>query len=278
MLIEKESCWSLIRIDTKNIIVTHQILDKIYKVLSDFEQKYSRFIPWNFLHVLNINWKAIIDDEFKTIFRVCNLINKKTSWFFDITLLPFLENYGYWIEKTKLKEVFWMDKIEIIWNEVFLKDSVKLDFGSVWKGYLVDKIGNILSKEVDDFIIDFGWDIKIGKQIEKVWLEDPYDDKKLIGKILLSAESLASSSAQKRQFWNHNHLINPILKDSKSDKIAIYVKHKLAVFADAYSTALFVTPLEKTLEILEETSWLEALIIARNWEIYKTSWFDAEIY
>lgn len=278
MLIQRESCWSIIKINTFDKVITTHTLDKIYKTLYDFEQKYSRFIPWNFLHILNHSWKAKIDEEFQTLFRVCSMINKKTSWFFDITILPFLENNGYGIEKNKLKEVFWMDKIEINLDEVILNDWVKIDFWSVWKGYLVDVVSSILSKEMDEYIVDFGWDIKIWKQGEKVGLEDPYDHKKIIWTITLSQESIASSSAQKRQFWNHNHLVNPIAKDSKSDKIAIYIKHKLAVFADAYSTALFVTPLEKSLSILENTSWLEALIITKNGEIYKTNWFDAEIY
>jgi thiamine biosynthesis lipoprotein ApbE len=278
MLIEKQSCWSLIVIDTKDNNLSSQTLDKIEKTLYDFEQKYSRFIPWNFLHVLNHTWKSKLDEEFKTLFRVCDLLNKQTNWFFDITVLPFLENNGYGIEKDKLVESYWMDKIEIIWDEIILKNDVKIDFWAIWKGYLVDSIYAILSKEISDFSINFGWDIKIWNQREKVWLEDPYDDKKLIGEIYLSWCSLASSSAQKRQFWTYNHLVNPISKDTKSDKIAIYIKHKLAIFADAYSTALFVTPLEKALEILEKTSELEALIIAKNGEIYKTSWFDAEIY
>lgn len=278
MIIEKESCWSIIKIDTKNNILNQNILDKIYLILDNFEKKYSRFIVWNFLYNLNKSWKSIIDDEFKTLFRVCDVLNKVTNWFFDITILPFLENYGYWIEKLNLDENIWMDKIKIIWNEVFLKEWVKIDFWSIWKGYLVDQIYNLLIKEIDFFTINFWWDIRVGKQDEIIWLEDPFDDKKIIWEIKVSEESICSSNWQKRKFWEFHHLINPFSKKSQNNKISVYIKHKIATLADAYSTAIYITPLEKSLEIIEKTKWLEALIIAKNWEIYKSNWFNAIIY
>lgn len=278
MLIEKESCGSIIKIDTKENTINHNILSQIYSILDNFEKKYSRFIKWNFLYKLNKSWKSVIDSEFKTLFRVSDFLNKASSWYFDITVLPFLENYWYWIEKSRLKENFWMNKIKIIWEEVFLKDWVKIDFWAIWKGYLVDKIYNLLIKELDIFSINFGWDIKIAKQEEIVWLEDPFDDKKIIWEIIISEESLCSSSWEKRKFWHHNHIINPFIKDSQSDKISVYIKHKLATLWDAYSTALFVTPIEKSLEIIEKTPWLEALIISKSWEIYKSCWFNAILY
>ena len=54
------------------------------------------------------------------------------------------------------------------------------------------------------------------------------------------------------------------------DKIAIYLTHKLSSFSDIFSTALFVTPLKKSIQILNDTDWLEWMIISKNWEIFKT--------
>lgn len=278
MILEKQSCWSIIKIDTKNSILDESIINKIYLTLDDFENKYSRFIKWNFLYNLNEFWKSSIDNEFKAIFKVCDFLNKTSNWYFDITVLPFLENFWYWIEDKKIKENFWMQNIEIIWDEIFLKNDVKIDFWAIWKGYLVDRIYDILSKEIDFFTIDFGWDTKVGKQLEIVWLEDPFDSKKIIWEIQVKEESICSSSSQKRQFWEHNHLVNTVSKDTKSDKLAIYTKHKLATLADAYSTALFVCPLELSIKLIEQNKNLEAMIILKNWEIFKSDWFDVKLY
>lgn len=86
--------------------------------------------------------------------------------------------------------------------------------------------------------------------------------------------AIASSSGNKRKFSQGHHLMNPKKGESQGDKIAVYVTHKLGVFADIFSTALFVTPLKKSLEILEKTPWLEALIIWSDGKIFKSQGFN----
>ena len=88
MILEKESCWSLIKIDTKDNILDENLINDIYLLLDNFEKKYSRFIKWNFLYNLNKSWKSSIDDEFKTIFRVCKFLNSSSNWYFDIKAIP----------------------------------------------------------------------------------------------------------------------------------------------------------------------------------------------
>jgi thiamine biosynthesis lipoprotein len=201
-----------------------------------------------------------------------------TNWYFDITVLPFLENFWYGIEKEKLDQNFWMENIEIIDNNIILRNQVKIDLWSIWKWYLVDYIYHILKNRMDNFTIDFWWDIRVWNQKEIIWLEDPFNDKKIIWEIIISNESICSSNWQKRNFWDNHHLINPITKTSQNDKVAVYVKHKSATLADWYSTALFVSPLNLALEIIEKTKWLEAMIISDKWEIYKSVWFDVKLY
>jgi thiamine biosynthesis lipoprotein ApbE len=55
-----------------------------------------------------------------------------------------------------------------------------------------------------------------------------------------------------------------------NDKIAVYVKHPLASLADAYSTALFVAPLDIAIAMIEANKNLEALMILQDGEIYKS--------
>ena len=44
MYLEKESCGSIIKIDTKNTVLEEEMVTYIYQILNTFEQKYSRFI------------------------------------------------------------------------------------------------------------------------------------------------------------------------------------------------------------------------------------------
>ena len=133
-------------------------------------------------------------------------------------------------------------------------------------------IYNILDKKIDNFVINFWGDIRI-KWEKIVHLEDPKDETKIIGSIILNNSSIASSAWNKRIFWSSHHLLNAKSGRSQDDKLAVFVHHKLACFADIFATTLFVCPLEKSLEILSSIPGLEAMIIAENWEIYKSKWF-----
>ncbi|MDD2870423.1 MAG: FAD:protein FMN transferase [Candidatus Gracilibacteria bacterium] len=278
MLLEIKSLGSILKINTFDIDINPELIKKIKNKISSFESKYSRFLNDNFLHKLNESGKSNIDEEFKTLFRVSKMLNNLSKGYFDITVLPLLENLGYGIEKQKQIESFGMSNIEINENTITLKNNVKIEFGSLGKGYIVDYIYGLLRQEIQKFTIDFGGDIKVGNQKELVGLEDPMNNNKIIGEIILSNESLCSSNGQKRHFGKNHHLINPFLNSSQNDKISVYVKHKSATLADGFSTALFVTPLELSIEILEKTQGLEGMIITQNGEIFKSKGFDVKLY
>lgn len=275
MIFEKEALWSILKIITNNEI-DNNILNKIINFVDIFENKYSRFIKNNFLYNLNKYWESIIDKDFLTLFNLSKTLYKLTDWYFDITIWNILTEYWYW-KQYNTNNIIWFENIILNWNQINL-NWTNIDFWALWKWYIIDNIYDFLINNYDDFIIDFGWDIKVWNIEKNIWLEDPIDEKKLIWLIKVQNLSFASSSWNKRKFWNNHHLINPKNKLSQNDKISIYLTHKSACIADWFSTALFVTPLEKSLKILKKIDWLEWLIISKNWEIYKSKWFNVELY
>lgn len=253
-----------------------QLVQECFKMVDLFEQKYSRFIDGNFLSELNKNKSSQIDAEFLSILKLCLKVSKLTKGYFDITLLPVLENLGYGIAVNIQNESLWYENIIIKDNTINLKNEVSLDIWAIGKWYMVDKIYNVLKHKVEAFTINFGWDIRV-KWTQKIELEDPANRDKTIGNMEISNASIASSAGNKRVFWSSHHLINAKTKESQNDKIALYVTHKLSSFSDIFSTALFVTPLELSLKILEQTPWLEALIIASDGVMYKSRWFNCNL-
>ncbi len=268
--------WSRLSITIHAEDIDKNIVDHCFSETEKFEKKYSRFIKWNYLYELNKNKSSQIDREFLSVINLCKKVSDITGWIFDITILPLLENIGYWIEKDKLEENIWYKNIEINWQKIILNNGASIDIWAVWKWYMVDKIYNILDTHFQSFIIDFWGDIRI-KWKENIFLEDPNDDKKVIWSIELDDISIASSSATKRKTSIWHHLISAKEKQSQNDKIAVYVTHKLSSFSDIFSTALFVCPLEKSIEILNKIDWLEGLIIAKNGEIYKSRGFNCKL-
>ncbi len=245
--------------------------EKCFQFVSEFEQTYSRFIPGNYLDQLNTQKNSAITQEFFSIIQLCQKVSDMTDGYFDITLLPLLENKWYGIKESSLIEHIGYKNIELTEHNITLKNGVCIDIWAVWKWYLVDKIYNYLSKKYHNFIIDFWGDIRVS-WIHKIALENP-DTLEDMWEIILDNLSVASSSWNRRKFHNDHHLINPIHKKSISDKKSIFVTHNLSTFSDIFSTALFVSPVDISIKILNSIAWLEGMILMSDGTIHKTQWF-----
>jgi len=247
-------------------------IDYCFHITRNFENKYSRFISWNYLDTLNTNKNSVIDAEFFSIINLCLKVSELTQWYFDITLLPILENAWYWVKKQKLEEHIWYKNIILSSDKIELHNNVSIDLWSVGKGYMIDKIYKYLDAKYKNFVIDFGGDIRV-KWTHIISLEDPNDMTQIIWNIELENSSIASSSWNRRKFWNFHHLMDPKTGKSVDDKQAIFLTHKLSSFSDIFSTALFVSPIEIAIRVLNSVPGLEGMIISSDWKIHKTTGF-----
>lgn len=246
-------------------------ISESFLCVEKFEKNYSRFLKSNTLSDIN-TWVSIeITPEIKSLIELSNKVSTLTQGHFDITLMPLLENAWYWISNKRLEEYIGYKNIYISGNRVCLKNGVQIEFGSCGKWYMLDVVYNILKIYHDEFVINFGWDMRI-KGNKTILLEDSCDTTKNIGAIDLTNLAIASSSWNKRKFGDSHHLVDVVNGRSQDDKIAVYVTHKLWVFADIFATALFVTPIELSLKVLEKVTGLEALIIWADGRIYKSKW------
>ena len=263
------------------IILSHDSNDsgisESFSIVEDFEKKYSRFKQGNVLTKINNKKQAVLDPEISSLLHLCLKVSKLTQGSFDITLLPVLENLGYGIATHKTQENIGYQHIHLDGNQLTLSNDISIEFWSFWKWYMLDLVHAILWRYHSEYMISFWGDIRIkGKQ--KILLEDPLDIKKQIWEIVLENLSIASSAGNRRNFGNAHHLINAKNKVSQDEVLAVYVTHKLGVFADIFATALFVTPLKLSLDVLEQIDGLEALIIWSDGKIYKSEGFKAKLY
>ncbi len=272
----KECFWSLLEIT----VFWEQDLDSVmaesFSLLDDFEQNYSRFISGNKLSEINANKSTQIEKEIESLISLSLKVSELTQGYFDITVLPVLENKWYWIAEGKLDESIWYENIILNGNNLTLNNNVSIEFGASGKWYAVDLVYNKLIAYTDDFVINFGWDMRVAGE-KTIHLEDPFDVTKTIWSIELNNMSIASSSGNKRKVWTWHHLINPKMRSSEDAILAVYVTHRLWVFADIFSTALFVSPLEISKAVIKKVSGLEAMIILTDGKIYKSSGFTAKL-
>jgi thiamine biosynthesis lipoprotein len=221
-----------------------------------------------------------ISNELFDVVSEANSINTKSNGYFDITLDPLIELWGFGYSKGKIIErVPNKDKIrdtltlvnqnlllEINSNNQLIKKNknVRLNLSAIGKGYGIDLIGKKLDYlNINNYIIDIGGDIfaKGHNKNNKDWvvgIENPKLNEKLIKEIVnVSNKGVATSGEYKNYFskdgTKYSHIINPkngmpITHSTKS----VTVVDKNAMSADGWATALIAMGSEVGLKVAEK--------------------------
>ena len=232
-----------------------------FKILEDFEQKYSRFIVWNTLSEINTKKSYPLSKELKTLIEIGIKLWDISEGYCDITLLPYLENAWYGISKERLEENIWYQHIELTESQVFLHNWVSIEFWAYGKWYMLDKVYSFLSQKYTHFVLDFGGDIKVSGKKE-IYLENPEKAGVYYGKVLLENASITSSNGAKRTFWeSSHHLIDTKNRKSSHLTHTVFCYHNKWVFSDGFATLLSVCPKHISSKVMKKIPWLEAYIV-----------------
>ena len=235
-----------------NIEKIQEIEPEILKTVQQFENDYSRFKANSKLSLLNLNREFINpSDEFRKLIQISLDYYKTTKGLFNIGLGRILSNNGYNsnytfkpnnvnIEGSSFNQIPRLDELLTLKpNKIqLLENSFDLDFGGFGKGFLIDKIFNILIKNynLDNFLINGGGDIRVCGNNHKIWLANPFDNKKALFQINLNdSESLGSSSNQLRKWDKYGHILNPNNITERSET-ASFVIASNALEADIWAT------------------------------------------
>ena len=136
------------------------------------------------------------------------------------------------------------------WNGVSLQTSepIMLDIGAAGKGYMVDNIATILDdNSMNEYVIDASGDLRHkGVSENKVGLEHPLYETKVIGVVNVQNKSLCASSSNRRA-WGEgmHHIFDPDEMAPTNDIIATWVIANETMVADGLATALFFTEPKK---------------------------------
>lgn len=273
-----DACGSYLKIEIFDTnVAASELEERCKKIVQRFEETYTRFSPTSFLSQLNTTKQAPSNPELVSLLRLASKVSQLTEWYFDITILPFLENRGYGVHSEVLQENYGSENIEITDTKILLHNDVRIDLGSLWKGYIIDVLYKVLDPISTKFIIDFGGDIRV-KWKHTIMLEDPQKIGKIIWEIQIINQSIAASTPSKRSFGKSQHLMNPKNPDRRSEIQGTYAVHQKALFADIFATALFVSPLHISERILRQTSWISWCIYTLKGTKIQTKDFTAIWY
>lgn len=84
-----------IRVESSSSVSIDEDFLHIRNYLMSFEEKYSRFIPDNWLHRLNQSRGGLLDQDAKNMFSYALELAEKTDGYFDPTVGKRLRSLGY---------------------------------------------------------------------------------------------------------------------------------------------------------------------------------------
>ncbi len=262
-----------------------QLLQQIMERIVVFDKNYSRFRDDSLVaKIAETPGTYTLPDDAPEMFKVYRALYDITRGLITPLIGQVLVDAGY-DAKYSLTQRRALQK-PIGWDEAFSYKypnletwvPVLLDFGAAGKGYLVDIVGDILTKNgLKSFCIDAGGDMLYRNPENialRVGLEHPADPKKVVGIASIVNQSLCGSAGNRRVWGDFHHIINPDTLTSPKHILAVWTVANSTIIADALTTALFFIDRETLTPHFD----FESFILYADYSFQKSEGFSAEIF
>ena len=276
------------------------IFERIFTLIQDFENKFSRNIPESEISAINSNSGkngiAVSEDTF-------NLVEKGIEYSeisdgkFDLSIGPLVSLWGIGTENAKVPSENEINKIlkltdyrkiELDRSRLTVRlaeENMEIDCGAIAKGYIADRIADLLVSEgVKSAIINLGGNIlTIGSKPDgvsfRIGIQDPSDARGVyIGIVNLKGKSIVTSGIYERYFEEngkrYHHILDPDTGSPVKNRIlGISVITEKSVDGDALSTTLYTMGVEKGLIYAGNDKNIEVLYVTDENEIHMSDGF-----
>ncbi len=270
-----------------NSEIQSKSLDSLFNAVNT---SMSTYIPSSDISKINKGDTTVqVDEMFKEVLSLSKEINKVTDGYFDPTVGKLVNAWGFGPKNLKLemtpkvvdslRQYVGLSKLSLNQNNTIEKQNknIILDFNAIAKGYCVDRIAVLLNQQnVNNYLIELGGELVAkGRKISanKPWtvgIDDPSqtDVRTLISTLSLENKAMATSGNY-RKFRLDSltgqkfvHTINPLTGLTEvSSVLSVSVLAKDCATADAYATAFMAMPLQKTKQLVNNRSDIEAYIL-----------------
>lgn len=269
--------WVEIFQDIKNF---EEVKIRIEEEVKNFENKYTRFKETSLLSKLNREREIDFDEEFFELLSLSNIFNKNSKEVFDIFIKEKLEEKGYGqIIGNPLKISGEKSEVKVENNKIILEGNKGIDLGGIGKGYLIDKIANLLQKEfnIKYFLINGGGDIYVTSDKEKeieLLLEHPTNNNEYIYKIKIKNKSLCVSSSFKRSWNKEGKEVNHFITDKEDVWAVTYIVSEKTINADVFGTiSCILSDSEKEIKNIYKNFNVEYFVINQKGDTFKSEGF-----
>ena len=217
-----------------------------------------------------------------------------TDGAFDITIGPLMKKWGFFKKKGRIpgkeelesalesvsykniiieeKTIKSLAKNPVTVKTVFFKNpGTRIDLGGIGKGYAVDRAVSVLKQNgISSALINFAGNIYTfgtppGKDSWVIGLQHPRESEGLLGTFEIKDKAVSTSGDYEKFFTiegkRYSHIIDPRTGYPVKGIVSVTIVTGNATRADALSTGVFVLGLEKGIELIEQLSDVEGIIV-----------------
>lgn len=226
----------------------------------------------------------------------------RTDGAFDITVGKLMKAWGFFRANGHVPSEAELAEAgrEIGWQKVTLNsqersirfemDGVELDPGGIGKGYVVDRMVEMLrAQHVTTALISAGSSTIYalgappGERGWKVRIPDPDDNQRPISTVVLRDTSLSTSACTEKYFilegHRYCHIMNPHTLRPVEDMVQTTAIHPSATASDALSASLFVLGPKASVRLLKDMPEASALLLSGHGHVERCTsirWTDPQ--
>ncbi|MDR0468626.1 MAG: FAD:protein FMN transferase [Peptococcaceae bacterium] len=174
-------------------------------------------------------------------------------------------------------------------DQAMLKNAgMKVDFGAIAKGYIADKVKDLLVSEgIGSAVLDLGGNIVlIGRKPDgaafRIGVRDPMGDAaEYFAVFEIANKCLVSSGSYERYFTHQGSVYHHILDvrtgfPADNELLQVTIVSDLSVMGDGFSTTAFLLGLDRGLALLNETEGVEGVFVTKDKKVYVTNGIGGE--
>lgn len=280
-----------------------QLDDSILATFGRVERSVSVFTPGSTVCRINDNLTDSVDALFADVYRCALTVNHDTKGYFDPTLSPLINAYGFGYKNGVEPDSAAVDSIlqfvgitntELVGNRLIKKDKrTSFNFSAIAKGFGCDCVGATLKRcGVDNYLVEVGGEIAVAGRSPSADKWHVSIDKPIFSKdkeIHISQSVIAvtdcgiATSGNYRNYHDDaqghriGHTVDPFTgRPAKNDMLSATVVAPSCMEADAYATALMAMGSRRARLVIQRLH-LSAMIVTVNGDVWCSKGFESLI-
>ncbi|MBW6516059.1 MAG: FAD:protein FMN transferase [Candidatus Cloacimonetes bacterium] len=259
------------------------IMDSTIALMNHYERKFSYYDEEGDLWRIN-NYrheKVEIDPEFYELLTLAEIFYQKTDGRYDVSIGVLTEIWNS--ERTYPPPA---DSIRMAMDKVGFSDIIirpnyiirpvgmKINLGSIAKGYIIDKaVEYAISKGIHSGYINAGGDIRLfgdqGRE-QLIGIQHPRDVNDVIAVLAIKDRAVVTSGDYERYFDHegrrYHHIIDALTGYPVDNIFSVTVLAPNTTLADVLSTAIFLLTPEEGINLIKSYSDTECVIYYHDGE------------